>query len=215
MTEPEFDIAIIGGGAAGCILAARLSEDPRRRVALFEAGADTPPDAVPADIRDPFPIAYSNPAYFWPGLTAVGLTGMPPSNYVQPRIMGGGSSVMGMWALRGMPHDYDAWREVGATGWGGTMCCRPSIGSSTISTLQGRSTDRMAQSPCDATRQTSGPVLRELCCRRPSVEACPFVTTSTPISRMAFFQSQWRMTAIVGSRARPAISRSKFVAAQI
>jgi choline dehydrogenase-like flavoprotein len=118
MTEPEFDIAIIGGGAAGCILAARLSEDPGRRVALFEAGADTPPEAVPADIRDPFPIAYSNPAYFWPRLTAVGLTGRPPSNYVQPRIMGGGSSVMGMWALRGMPHDYDAWREVGATGWG-------------------------------------------------------------------------------------------------
>ena len=117
-TDPEFDVAIIGGGAAGCILAARLSEDPGRRVVLIEAGADTPPDAVPSDIRDPFPIAYSNPAYFWPALTAIGLSGMSPSNYVQPRIMGGGSSVMGMWGLRGMPHDYNAWRDSCAAGGG-------------------------------------------------------------------------------------------------
>lgn len=69
------DVAIVGGGAAGCILAAHLSEDPARRVILVEAGQDTPPDEVPSDIRDTFPIAYFNPSYFWPGLKASGRVG--------------------------------------------------------------------------------------------------------------------------------------------
>jgi 5-(hydroxymethyl)furfural/furfural oxidase len=111
------DVAIVGGGAAGCILAARLSEDPARRVILVEAGQDTPPDEVPSDIRDTFPIAYFNPSYFWPGLKASGRVGGAQVPYSQPRVMGGGSSVMGMWALRGMPGDYDAWRDAGAAGW--------------------------------------------------------------------------------------------------
>jgi 5-(hydroxymethyl)furfural/furfural oxidase len=117
MTD-ECDVLIVGGGAAGCVLAARLSEDPGTRVMLLEAGHDTPPGAVPADIADTFPIAYFNPNYFWPGLTASGNVDTPAAPYSQPRVMGGGSSVMGMWALRGAPGDYDSWRDAGATGWG-------------------------------------------------------------------------------------------------
>ena len=49
-------------------LAARLSEEAGNRVVLVEAGRDLPPGGVPADITDPFPRAYANPAYFWPGL---------------------------------------------------------------------------------------------------------------------------------------------------
>ena len=113
----EHDVAIIGGGAAGCILAARLSEDAQRRVALIEAGADTPPGAMPSDIADTYPVAYSNPTYFWPGLTASGREGSSATPYSQARIMGGGSSVMGMWALRGLPGDYDSWAAAGAIGW--------------------------------------------------------------------------------------------------
>jgi 5-(hydroxymethyl)furfural/furfural oxidase len=116
--QTSCDILIIGGGAAGCVLAARLSEDAATRVMLVEAGQDTPPEAVPDDIRDSFPVSYFNPSYFWPGLSAAANLGTAPAPYQQPRVMGGGSSVMGMWALRGMPGDYDAWREAGGTGWG-------------------------------------------------------------------------------------------------
>jgi 5-(hydroxymethyl)furfural/furfural oxidase len=79
---------------------------------------DTPPGDVPADVQNVFPISYSNPSYFWPNLTATGLVGGVDKPFPQARIMGGGSSVMGMWALRGMPADYDSWRAAGALGWG-------------------------------------------------------------------------------------------------
>jgi 5-(hydroxymethyl)furfural/furfural oxidase len=87
---------------------------------VLEAGKDTPPGAVPDDIRDLYPRSYSNPDYFWPGLTAglgpVGRAGARPF-FQQARVMGGGSSVMGMLALRGLPDDYDGWAAAGARGW--------------------------------------------------------------------------------------------------
>src|SRR5581483_2104469 len=64
-----------------------------------------------------FPSSSLNTSYFWPGLTAERSAGMPARPYVQARLMGGGSSVMGLWALRGMPSDYDGWAASGATGW--------------------------------------------------------------------------------------------------
>lgn len=108
-----FDQVIIGGGSAGCILAARLSEDPGCKVVLIEAGADTPPGNVPADIEDVFPTSYANTAYFRHGTGEAGSGG-----FLQPCVMGGGSSVMGMWAQRGQPSDYDSWVAAGAKGWG-------------------------------------------------------------------------------------------------
>ena len=114
---PECDILIVGGGSAGSVLAARLSEDAGRRVTLVEAGRDLPPGGVPADITDVFPRAYANPAYFWPELQAAARAGSGRRPYSQARLMGGGSSVMGMWALRGLPSDYDGWAADGAPGW--------------------------------------------------------------------------------------------------
>jgi 5-(hydroxymethyl)furfural/furfural oxidase len=112
------DVLIVGAGSAGAALAARLSEEPTLRIVLVEAGRDTAPGAVPDDIQDIFPRSFLNTAYFWPGLTASMSDGDPPQPFPQARVMGGGSSVMGMIALRGLPSDYDAWEAMGARHWG-------------------------------------------------------------------------------------------------
>ncbi|MCC6948345.1 MAG: GMC family oxidoreductase N-terminal domain-containing protein [Bradyrhizobiaceae bacterium] len=116
MDNPDF--LIVGGGSAGATLAARLSEDPATRVLLVEAGPDTPPQATPADIVDTFPSSALNPNYFWPKLEAARFADGALHPFPQARVMGGGSSVMGLVALRGMPSDYDAWAAAGAEGWG-------------------------------------------------------------------------------------------------
>jgi 5-(hydroxymethyl)furfural/furfural oxidase len=117
------DFLIVGGGSAGCALASRLSEDAGTRVLLAEAGRDITPTDIPSLLASPYPgRTYFQQEWLWPSLQASrgeSGTNQPaqPWFYEQARLLGGGSSINGICANRGSPHDYDEWAAKGARGW--------------------------------------------------------------------------------------------------
>lgn len=112
----EFDFIVVGGGTAGCVVANRLSADPRHRVLLLEAGGDDRNHWLHIPIG--YARVFGKPEYNW----IYQVQPEPRLNnragpFYQGKVIGGSSAVNGMIYLRGQREDFEHWTRLGCTGW--------------------------------------------------------------------------------------------------
>ncbi len=115
--DGEWDYIVVGAGAAGCVVANRLSSDPSVRVLLIEGGGND--RWIWFHIPCGYLFAIGNPRADWlyqtgsePGLNGRAL------KYPRGKVVGGSSSINAMISMRGQAADYDGWRSLGLPGWG-------------------------------------------------------------------------------------------------
>ena len=113
----DFDYIVVGAGSAGCVLADRLSSDGRARVLLIEAGGSDRRFWIRTPIG--YGMTFHDPAVNWRYRAAPdpGLGGR--AVYVpRGKVLGGSSAINAMVYCRGLPEDFDDWRDDGNPGWG-------------------------------------------------------------------------------------------------
>jgi choline dehydrogenase len=114
--DTEFDVVVVGAGSAGCVLSARLTENPAVSLCVIEAGARdrNPWIHIPMGFGKLVP----NPKINW-GYETEPEPGLDGRRIVWPRgkVLGGSGSINGLVFLRGAPSDYDEWQRLGAQGW--------------------------------------------------------------------------------------------------
>jgi len=126
MAEEACDYIIVGAGSAGCVLANRLSADPKNNVVLLEAGGDDRPFHNPkqfwSNLMIHTPIGFgktlNDPKVNWLYETEVDQgSGGRPHKWPKGKVLGGSSSINGLLYVRGQAADYDGWRQLGCEGW--------------------------------------------------------------------------------------------------